>query len=274
MSSPPYAPRFFESGSEFVISSNYVEDDTRETLITQDTRLLSHLTSKQEIAVSGPRKLVTANLRNLSKAFTELGVSVKAWSFFSGELPGAEMIYQGRQEPEDVFELAVFPSLRELMTARQAVLREHGLMQSVANGIDGEWADFEAIYKAGLREAYLVDDWTLLESELKKRYDYSTDGNGDPGNLLTPDNCLFSSTGLGLNIFAANLPKTSYLWSTGVKHEELREFRGYRTSSLVDLDVHYAQERGSHQSVIGRKAIASEVSLRANMGTRLKLSGL
>lgn len=261
---PPYAPQLFELGSEFVLTPTLIADDARLAYATKHTQLFHLMTSENRLVVTGARKLVTSNFRNLSKAFAEAGVKVKAWSFFSGELPGAEMIYQARQEPDDAFELALTPSLREIFLERVEMLKAEELWRSAEGGINNGWSDFEKVHAAGLDEVYLVDDWELLSEELKKRDDYEASGDGgNPGALRRPDDCLFESHGVGLNMIVANLPHNSYIWGFVNNSVVLQDFDGYQDTRFVDRALYYDQPRES--GAIGR----SHIRARQNMKTRI-----
>jgi len=261
---PPYAPQLFEPGSEFVLTPMLIADDTRLAYVTKHTQLFHRMTSENRLVVTGARKLVTSNFRNLSKAFAEAGVKVKAWSFFSGELPGAEMVYQARQEPDDAFELALTPSLREIFLERIEMLKSEGLWRSAEGGINNGWSDFEKVHAAGLDEVYLVDDWDLLSEELKRRDDYEATGDGgNPGALRRPDDCLFESHGVGLNMIVANLPSNSYIWGFFNSSVVLQDFDGYQETRFVDRALYYDQPRES--GAIGR----SRIKARQNMKARI-----
>jgi len=263
---PPYAPQLFEPGSEFVLTPMLIADDARLAYATKHTQLFHRMTSENRLVVSGERKLVTSNFRNLSKAFTDAGVKVKAWSFFSGELPGAEMIYQARQEPDDAFELALTLSLREIFLERVEMLKAEELWRSAEGGINNGWSDFEKVHEAGLDEVYLVDDWELLSEELKKRDDYEATGDGgNPGALRRPDDCLFESHGVGLNMIVANLPSNSYIWGFSNSSVVLQDFDGYQETRFVDRALYYDQPREA--GAIGRSRIRARQNMKARIAT-------
>lgn len=264
MASVPYAPQLFEPGSDFFLTPTLIADDARLAYATKDTQVLSRMTSQDRLLVSGPRQLVTPNLRNLSKVFTDAGVKVKAWSFFSGELPGAEMVYQARLEPDDVLDLAVVPSLREIFLERVEMLKSKGLWEAVQGGLNNGWGDFEKIHRAGLDEVFIVDDWELLADELKKRDDYEPSGDsGNPGALRRPDDCLFIAHALGINMVVGNLPSNSYIWGLITSSTVLEDFDGYRETSFVDRALYYDQPR--EPGAVGR----SQIRVRNNIKVRI-----
>jgi len=243
MTSVPYAPRLFEPGSDFVLTPTYVDGKTRSALTTENGQLVSRMGTTRELLVTGPRRLVTSNLRTLSKALTDSGITVKAWSFYSGKLPGAEMIFQGELGPEDVFELEFMPSFLELLETRQQKLAEHGLMRSSEIKFNGERTEFEAVVRAGFHEVWLVDDWDSLDKELRKRYKRGTLTN-QVLELSRPGDYPFLCSGLGINLVLGNPAHDSGVWAVTPRNKVLSEFDGYRRTQLVDRDLYYSQLAG------------------------------
>lgn len=243
MTSVPYAPRLFQPGSEFVLTPTYVDGKTRSALATENGQLVSRMGTSRELVATGPRRLVTSNLRTLSKALTDSGVTVKAWSFYSGKLPGAEMIFQAELGPEDIFELEFMPSFLELLEARQQELADYGLMRSSEIKFNGERTEFEAVVRAGLHEVWLVDDWDSLEKELRKRYNRGAMTN-EVLELSRPGDYPLLCSGLGINVVLGNPSLDSSVWAASPVNKVLSEFEGYRRTRLVDRDLYYSQLAG------------------------------
>lgn len=154
-------PMLGERGSAFQSLSD--SQWPYQSMYTEDAQLLRHWERSDTILVPGAPRLITANLRNLSEYLTLNDVSVKAWSFYSGDLPGAEMMLHPAHELDAVFELAEAPSFDELAPEREAKLELNGLRK------DGMIDSFYSVLNAGLHEVYLVDDWPRLESEFEAR---------------------------------------------------------------------------------------------------------
>jgi hypothetical protein len=154
-------PLLGEHGSDF-----HVQDDNElqiHHVYTEDAQLLNYWDRSDTILAPGSTRLITANMRNLSEFLVLNGVTVKAWSFFSGDLPDAEMILRTRDELDAIFELAQTLSFEDLSPEREAYLEENGFR-------DDEFiAPFQTVLEAGFHEAYLVDDWSRLEREFKSR---------------------------------------------------------------------------------------------------------
>jgi len=171
-------PMIGEPGSDYYIGENphhgYVEYN-----YTQEAQLLFEFGYGGARVVHGSQKLIAANLKNLSEYLVANGVEVKAWSFFSGELPGAEMIHQAKQEPEDVLALAGSKSFEELYVERASEqtlsMRRDQLWQSMVTNLRS---------KLPTKRAYLVDDWLALREDLESRKSITAWGHSALGAML------------------------------------------------------------------------------------------
>jgi len=165
--------------------------------------------------VFGSRKLIATNLRNFSQHLVAHGAKVKAWSFFSGELPGAEMLYQAKQEPEDVVELAGAPLLDENLDVRARDFLRLGL---------GSMSAPTRLISSGMQTIYLVDDYPAFEAEMLTR--------GELSNPYWKDPVWDRLKQLQVRAFFGVPHDVS--WRGYVQHSlrrlELEEFTGYRHS--------------------------------------------
>jgi len=234
MTSVPYAPKLFEPGSQYVMSGNILNFYSYESWATDKAQLVSYAGDTRRKLVSGPMKLVSENLRNLSQALTDRGVRVKAWSFHSGVLPGAEMMYVGTGELDDLLTVTEAPSIGDESAKRFNQLQEAGLLYKDKYG--GLYADSKSVYLARLSEAYIVDDWTLLTNEMESRWR----AEGRPNAAYaTTDRAAAGFISLDTSIFAANVdPSSSFGLSIG-EQTELKAYEGYRQTALVDIDLLY-----------------------------------
>lgn len=181
---------------------------------TQYGQLINHRHTASGF-VFGSRKLIATNLRNFSQYLVAHGVKVKAWSFFSGELPGAEMLYQAKQEPEDVVELAVAPLFDETLDVRARDFLRLGL---------GSTSIPARLIDNGMRTIYLVDDYPAFEAEMLTRGELSIPYWKDPVWARLKE--------LQVQAFTC-VPDGSVSRSYNphpFKHLELEEFAGYRGS--------------------------------------------
>lgn len=151
-----------EHGSDFEVQDD--DDNRLQTYYySEQTQLLKHWDRADTVLVPGSVRLITANMRNLSECLVLNGVTVKAWSFFSGDLPGAEMMLRSKHELDAIFELAETLTFEDLSPERDALLEENGFRD------DQFIAPFQTVLDTGFHAAYLVDDWPKLEREFKNR---------------------------------------------------------------------------------------------------------
>lgn len=127
---------------------------------TQETAACREANNNRPTRLVGGRELLIANFRNLAVYLDAGGVKVRAWSFFSGELPYAEMMYQAKQDPEDVLDLAVIPSLSELRKERKLQFQEEKLHYRPYG--------LGSVYENGA-QVYLIDDMPSFEAEMMAR---------------------------------------------------------------------------------------------------------
>jgi len=163
--------------------------------------------------VSGSRSLIAANMRSFSEYFADHGAKIKAWSFFSGELPGAEMVYQAKQEPEDIVELAGAPLLDENLDARARDFLRLGL---------GSASIPARLITNGMRTIYLIDDYPAFEAEMLSRGELSSPYWKDPVWSRLKE--------LQVRTFFCvpdDVPWHAYVQHPFI-HLELAEFEGYR----------------------------------------------
>lgn len=244
---PPYSPKFFEPGSEFILTPTLTDDDSRLAMATENTQLVSAMGSPKGMIVRGSRELVKTNFKSLSRAFSEAGIPVKAWSFFSGILPGAEMMYVGEDGLEDILTVTEARGVAEVLEAKRIKLRSLGIT-SESNGIDDSYADLEAVLEAGLLDICMVDDWPALLKELNSRVP----------EIQVSDNPF---TEPGLYPLRAGLLGTLFFISgnaspfTLISDFKLEAFSGYRAYSIYDRDLFYAQPRTA-SGIIGRRNVA------------------
>lgn len=203
------APRLGEAGSVYVDDPS--SRGTRQEY-TQAGQLIRHQHTVNGF-VSGSRALIGANMRSFSEYFADRGSKIKAWSFFSGELPGAEMVYQAKQEPEDIVELAGSPLLDENLDVRARDFLGLGLRSTSIQA---------RLITNGMRTIYLVDDYPAFQAEMLSRGELSDPYWKDPVWSRLKD--LQVRTFFGVPDDAP--------WHTYVQHPftnlELREFEGYR----------------------------------------------
>lgn len=176
-------PKLGEPGSSFFSLNTGDWAGYKEYAYLSDARILMEGDAGDRARVIyGSQKLVTANLKNLSKYLTTRGFEVKAWSFFSGELPGADMIFQAKQEPDDVLELAGTPSMEELYLERadEAV--------RVATPIE-LWSNFSSKLRddSPTERFYLVDDWLALQADQAARPSLTNWGHDSIGAMLVSE---------------------------------------------------------------------------------------
>lgn len=168
-----------EPGSDFHVGVPGAYEGYTKYTYTQEAQLLFEFGEGGARVVHGSQALITANLKNLSEYLTNIGVEVMAWSFFSGELPGAVMIHQAEQEPEDVLALAGSQSFEELYVERASQetlsLRPDQLWQSMVTDLR---------FKHPTKRAYLVDDWLSLREELESREPITAWGHSALGAML------------------------------------------------------------------------------------------
>lgn len=249
LASPPYSPKIFEPGSEFVLTPTLVDDDSRLAMATENTQLVSAMGASSGRLVRGAKELVKANFKSLSQAFSEAGVPVKAWSFFSGELPGAEMMYVGEDGPEDILSVTESRGVAEVLEEKRIKLRSLGITKE-SNGIDDSSAELEDVVKAGLLEICIVDDWTkLLKESIARLPEVRASGNP----YTNPGAYALRGGALGTLFFIAG--KTPPF--TLLKDFKLESFSGYRAHSVYDRELFYAQPRG--KSGIGRRNAHGEL---------------
>jgi hypothetical protein len=168
-------PGLGQPGSGFEISLEPSVGEFTDVLVAQECQLLLRKEEPFRLQVVGDDSLVSANFRNLSAKLTTEGIAVKAWSFFSGNLPGAEMIYEAKQEPEDVIAMTEFSSITELLPQRKRQLRDHNLLTRPYGPSQPEQTDQTAVKKAGLNEVYIIDDWAAFVREMASREVLFTD---------------------------------------------------------------------------------------------------
>lgn len=234
MTAVPYAPSLLGPGSDFVVSENILNIYSRESWATDKAQLVSCAGDTRRKLISGPMKLVSENLRNLSQVLTENGVRVKAWSFHSGVLPGAEMMYVGSGELDDLLTITEAPSFADELTKRFNQLHEAGLLNEDERG--RRTANHEKVYRAGLSEAYIVDDWSLFQNEMDARWRSA----GRPNvPYAEADPAAVNTFGLTASLFVANVSPDSGLGLVSGEQTKLEHYEGYRRIALVDLDLLY-----------------------------------
>lgn len=130
---------------------------------TQDTAACRSVNYRAPARLIGGRELVTANLQSLAKYLDAGKVNVRVWSFFSGYFPYVDTVYQAKQEPEDILDLAAIPSLSELRKARKLQIQDEKLHYRNQ--------DLGSIYNRGA-QVYLIDDMPSFEAEMMVRQGY------------------------------------------------------------------------------------------------------
>jgi len=225
-------PRIGEPGSAFQVGEPGANQGYTEHTYTEEAQLLAEFGVGGARVVHGAQKLITANLRNLSEYLVASGVEVKAWSFFSGELPGAEMIHQAEQEPEDVLNLAGSRSFEELYVERASDQTLHldpaELWQNMVTQLRS---------KSVVKRAYLVDDWLALRDELESRKSITTWGHTALGAMLFTERtqlfaCVSEDT---------PLPMTDYSFPMAThRNMGLLRFEGYETSLRPQVEPSFA----------------------------------
>jgi hypothetical protein len=141
----------------------YYNRDRFDVKASEDHQILAAAALQYSIALKGSQELISSNLRTLSAKLSSEGIRVRAWSFFSGALPGAEMLYEAKDELEDVLYLSEFPSLLELLKVREQELIDAGV------AIDYDRGGYNTVREAGLQEAYIIDDWDAFIREMRAR---------------------------------------------------------------------------------------------------------
>lgn len=234
MTAVPYAPRLLEPGSDFVVSENILNIYSRESWTTDKAQLVPYAGDTIRKLISGPMKLVSDNLRNLSQVLTDRGVRVKAWSFHSGVLPGAEMMYVGSGELDDLLTITEAPSFAGELTKRFNELHEAGLLNKDERG--RRTANHEQVYRAGLSEAYIVDDWSLFKNEMDARWRAAGRQNVP---YAEADSAAVDTFGLTLGLFAANVSPDSELGLVSGEQTKVEHYEGYRRTALTEAGLLY-----------------------------------
>lgn len=243
---PPYAPKFLEPGSELILTPTLTDDDSRLVMATENTQLVSAMGSPKGEIVKGSKELVKANFKSLSRAFSEIGVPVKAWSFFSGKLPGAEMMYVGEDGPEDILTVTEARGVAEVLEDKRMKLRSLGITRE-SNGVDDSYAELEDVLNAGLLDICIIDDWAALLKELNSRVP-EVRALGNP--YTSPNLYPLRGGALGTLFFIAGKTPPFTLLSDF----KLESFSGYRAYSVYDRELFYAQPRKAG-SFIGRRNV-------------------
>lgn len=192
MAASAKSPVIGSVGSEFVEQT--VIDHSPHT---ENTVLLRSCNYTGAVLLEGERELITLNLRNLSEFLTNRGVTVKAWTFFSGQLPGAEMLFQASAGPDDVLDLVVAQSIFEDLKDRDKEIL-HAQMN------EEPWSlSVDAAVKANRQVVYITDDWSRLITELNERGEtVSTNMDG----LLSWNYSVLFAAGAGESVkFGAHL---------------------------------------------------------------------
>lgn len=237
LASPPYAPKLFAPGSEYVVSTSLSQLICREVLYTQHTQLVGRQWPSRRVIVDGDIKLAIMNFRNYSKALTSLGTPVKAWSFHSGVLPGAEMMYLGTRELDDIFAVTEMEGLSSQLTTRFKSLWNQGLLKQKADH-SGYHTDLRSAFYAGIKEVYIIDDWVLFSREIEARR-YA----GIAPYEAYPDPCqaLKSAISLGILCLVGNVPENSELRTLTGNPLKLESFDGYKSGWPLDLELYFNQ---------------------------------
>lgn len=153
------------AGFKFIEGKN---PELKWVAIDQNHQLAAVRYVRSKALIVGDQELIGENLKTLSLALAADGVQVKAWSFYSGNIPGAEMIYQAEQELEDIINVMEIPDLETMLEARRDELVSMGFISDVS--LDSGYAvDNLALMEASKLQAYLIDDWYLLVREFNSR---------------------------------------------------------------------------------------------------------
>jgi hypothetical protein len=155
------------------------------------------------VQLAGPKELIAANLRSLAKLMSDSHVPLKVISFFSGEYPNATMLYQAKQEPEDVIELSYLPDLENLISQLEEELKQAGVSISAARRAKAPTM------------ALIIDDFSALLSELETR--------GFKRNSLLELMPRFKELGIGLYVGVSKDTAQPMF----VHYSVLKEFDGY-----------------------------------------------
>ena len=111
----------------------------------------------ESVQLNGSPELVAANLRSIAKLTSDEHVPLRVISFFSGSYSNAVMLYEAKQDPEDVIELSYLPSFEDLINQLENEVKAAGQKASVVRG-----SERPAI-------ALIIDDFSAFLVELEGR---------------------------------------------------------------------------------------------------------